>query len=166
MRMEWWILLSAYAVGLGLLFFLPKNKIRMAVVAILFKQVITFLLGLVVVEMGMLEYPVRLFASVSRTSFTYEYYFFPIICAIFIVYFPNDHRSIWIKMGYYVGYTSILTICEVMIEEYTELIEYIHWEWYVTWITVCLSFYFTRLFCLWFFMKGGFHIKTKERAGD
>lgn len=154
MRIEWWLLLTAYPVGIGVLFFIPKNKIRLAVVAFLFKQVITFLLGLVVVELGLLEYPVRLFASVNRTSFTYEYYFFPVICAIFNVWYPND-RSTLIQWGYYVGYTSILTILEVIFEKYTDLIEFIHWEWYVSWITICLSFYITRLFCIWFFTEGG-----------
>lgn len=152
MRIEWWILLSAYVVGIGILFFIPKNIIRLAVVAFLFKQVITFLFGLVVVELGLIEYPLRLFASVNRSSFTFEYFFFPIICAIFNVWYPNN-RSILIRLGYYVLYSSILTILEVIIEKYTDLIEYIHWEWYFSWITLCLTFYFTRLFCIWFFKR-------------
>ncbi|WP_231507700.1 CBO0543 family protein [Bacillus sp. UNC41MFS5] len=68
MKIEWWILLSVYAVATCILFFIPKNKIRLAVVAFLFKQVITFLIGLLVVEFGLIEYPVRSFASVNRTS--------------------------------------------------------------------------------------------------
>ena len=152
MRIEWWILLSSYVVSTGLVFFIPRNKIRLAVVAFLFKQVITFLLGLVAVEWGLLEYPVRLFASINRASFTFEYYAFPVICAVFNVWYPNN-RSTLIQFGYYAGYTSLLTIAEVMMEKHTDLIEYIHWEWYITWISVCLTFFMTRLFCVWFFAK-------------
>jgi hypothetical protein len=153
MRIEWWLLLSVYAVATGILFFIPKNKIRLAVVAFLFQQIITFLIGLVVVELGLLEYPVRLFASINRTSFTFEYYAFPVICAAFNVWYPND-RSTLIQLGYYAGFSSVLTIAEVIIEKYTNLIKYIHWEWYITWSTICLAFFLARLFCVWFFAEG------------
>jgi hypothetical protein len=153
MRIEWWLLLSVYVVATGILFFIPKNKIRLAVVAFLFQQIITFLIGLMVVELGLLEYPVRLFASINRTSFTYEYYAFPVVCAVFNVWYPND-RSTLTQLGYYVGFCSVLTIFEVIIEKYTHLIKYINWEWYITWITICLALFLARLFCVWFFSEG------------
>lgn len=153
MRIEWWILISVWVVATGMLFFIPKNKIRLAVVAFLFQQVITFLIGLVVVEFGLLEYPIRFFASINRTSFTYEYYAFPVICAAFNVWYPNN-RSTFIQVGYYVGVGSVLTIAEVIIEKYTELITFIHWEWYTSLISICLALFIARLFCVWFFKKG------------
>lgn len=109
MRIEWWLLLSVYAVATVIVFLISKNNFRLAVVAFLFTQVITFLIGLVVVELGLLKYPVRLFSSINRTSFTYEYYAFPVICAAFNVWYPNN-RSILIQLGYYVGFVSVLTI--------------------------------------------------------
>jgi hypothetical protein len=150
MRMEWWILLFVWVVATGILFFIPKNKRRLAVVAFLFQQIITFLIGLVVVEFGLLEYPVRLFPSVNRTSFTYEYYAFPVISAAFNVWYPNNRSNLF-QLGYYIGLASVLTIGEVIIEKYTELITYLHWEWYISWITICLAFFLVRLFCVWFF---------------
>ncbi|MDN4495500.1 CBO0543 family protein [Ureibacillus aquaedulcis] len=153
MRIEYWLLLSAYPIGMAILFFIPKNKIRLAVVAFLFTQLITFLLGLVVVELGLLQYPVRFFASINRASFTYEYFFLPVICALFNARYPSN-RSTLIQCGYYIGYTSILTISEILFEKYTDLIKYINWEWYITWVTVCLTFYLTRILSLWFFSKG------------
>ncbi|PKR86439.1 CBO0543 family protein [Heyndrickxia camelliae] len=152
MRLEWWILLAVYIVTTGIIFFIPKNKIRLAVVAFLFKQVITLLIGLVVVELGLLEYPIRLFASINRTSFTFEYYVFPVVCAVFNVWYPEEKRKL-IKISYYVIITSIMTILEVMIERYTALLQYIHWEWYVSWISLICTFIIARLFCVWFFAK-------------
>ncbi|MCM3569230.1 CBO0543 family protein [Neobacillus mesonae] len=153
MRMEWWILLSVYIVAAGILFFIPKNKIRLAAAAFLFNQVITFLIGLVVVELGLLEYPIRLFASINRASFTFEYLAFPVVCAAFSVWYPNNRRLLF-QYGYYAGFSSVLTIVEVIIEKYTDLIRYIHWEWYISWITICISLFIVRLFCVWFFAKG------------
>jgi hypothetical protein len=153
MRIEWWILLSVWAVATGILFFIPKNKIRLAVVAFLFQQIITFLTGSVVVEFGMLEYPVRLFPTVNRTSFTFEYYAFPVICAAFNVWYPNNQSNLG-QVGYYVGFSSVLTIAEVIIEKNTSLINYIHWDWYTSLITIGLALYIARKFCVWFFLKG------------
>jgi hypothetical protein len=153
MRIEWWILISVYVAATGVLFFIPKKKIRLSLVAFLFTQVITFLVGLVVVELGLLKYPVRCFASVNRTSFSYEYYALPVVCIAFNVWYPHT-RSLLYRMGYYLGYSSVLTIGEVIIEKYTNLIKYIHWEWYFTWISVCITFILVRLFCIWFFAKG------------
>ena len=150
MRIEWWILIAVYFVSTGILFFIPKQKIRLAVVAFLFKQIITFLIGLMVVELGWLEYPIRLFPSINRASFTFEFYAFPVICALFNTRYPNN-RSIPIKLSYYVLFCSVMTVVEVMIEKYTELITYVHWEWYFTWISLFITFYLSRLFCLWFF---------------
>ena len=152
MRIEWWTLLSLYAVATGILFFTPKNKIRLAVVAFLFTQVITFFIGLSVVQLGLLEYPVRTFASINRTSFDYEFYLFPVSCSIFNVWYPNN-RGPLIQLGYYTLSSTVLTIGEVIIEKYTELIKYIHWEWYISWITIFISFFLVRKFCVWFFSK-------------
>jgi hypothetical protein len=106
----------------------------------------------VVVQLGLLEYPVRTFATINRASFDYEYYFFPVTCAVFNTRYPNNRRTI-IQLGYYVGFSSVLTLAEVIIEKHTELIKYIHWEWYTTWITISISFFIVRLFCVWFFSK-------------
>ncbi|WP_324255005.1 CBO0543 family protein [Bacillus sp. REN16] len=150
MRLEWWILILVYIVATGILFFIPKNKVHLAVVAFLFKQFITFLIGLAVVEWGLLEYPIRLFASINRASFTFEYYAFPVLCALFNVRYPTN-RSTFIKFTYYATYCSVITLFEHYLEKYTELITYIHWDWYITWITLFISFYLSRLFCRWFF---------------
>lgn len=152
MRLEWWVFIFVYVFTTALLFFIPKDKIRLAVVAILFKQVLTFAVGLLVVEMGLLEYPVRVFASVSRASFTYEYYAYPVACAIFNVWYPNK-KNRFFQLVYYVVFSSVLTIGEVIIEKYTDILTYIHWDWYVTLITIFLTFFMTRLFCVWFFAK-------------
>jgi len=152
MRIEYWIILFVYILTTALIFIIPKRKFRLAVVAFLFKQFITSIVGLVVVQWGLLEYPIRLFPTVSRGSFTYEFFAFPVSCAIFTVFYPNQ-RSIWVKLGYYFTFTTVLTIGEVLIEKYTELIKYIHWEWYTSWFTILITFWMTREFCRWFFKK-------------
>jgi hypothetical protein len=157
MRIEWWIIISVYLIATVILLFIPKKRFRLAIFALLCKQVITYFIGLVVVELGLLEYPVRCFESVNRTSFLYEYYAYPVVCAAFNAWYPNNRRPLF-RFGYYVGYCSVLTMGEVIIEKHTQLIKYIHWEWYITWITLFITFYIVRLLCVWFF--------TKERVSN
>jgi hypothetical protein len=144
------ILLSVWVITIGLIFIIPRDKKRLAIVAFLFKQFITWFTGLVVVEYKLLSYPIRLFAEVNRASFTYEYFVYPLICGIFNVFYPNDRSKLY-KFGYYFAYCTVLTIPEIFIEKYTNLIVYLQWSWYWTWITLFITFMMSRGFCVWFF---------------
>ena len=44
----------------GLFMFIPKNKLREANLALFINQLITWLFGLLVVELRLIKYPVRL----------------------------------------------------------------------------------------------------------
>ncbi|MEH7307572.1 CBO0543 family protein [Neobacillus drentensis] len=150
MKLEWWILLAVWVLTLGLLLIIPKNKIRLAVTAFLFTQAITWILGLIVVEYGLITYPVRLFADVNRASFTYEFFVYPAVAGIFNVFYPYT-QSMFIKFLYFASYCTALTVPEIFIEKYTDLIEYLHWTWYCTWISLFLTFMVTRGFSVWFY---------------
>lgn len=137
-----------------LVLFVTKNRIREAIVIFFFKQFITWILGLAVVEYKLIAYPVRLFFSyASRTSFTFEYFIYPAICVVFVLHYPEG-RSGMRKFLYYSYFCTVMTIVEVLCEKYTQIIEYINWEWYVTWITLFITFYISRIFYVWFFRKG------------
>lgn len=130
--------------------FIPRNKIREAELAFLFKQLITWVTGLAVVELGLIEYPVRLFPYANKTSFSFEYFIYPSMCAIFNVNYP-EKKGAFGQFMYYFSYCTALTIIEVIVERYTEIIKYIHWNWLITWITLYLTFYMTRKYYIWFF---------------
>ena len=132
--------------------FVPKAKIREAELAFLFNQVITWLVGLAVVEFGLIEYPVRLFPHATRSSFTFEYFIYPSICAIFNVNYPEDKRTFG-QFMYYFYFCTTMTVIEVIIERYTTVLTYIHWTWYITWITLFITFYMTRKYYVWFFRQ-------------
>lgn len=130
--------------------FIPKNKIREAQVAFFFKQLLTWLLGLSVVQLRLIEYPVRLFPYANKTSFTFEYFVYPALCAIFNVHFP-ENKGTFSRFMYYFYYCTTISILEIFVERYTNILKYIHWTWYVTWITLFITFYMTRKYFVWFF---------------
>jgi hypothetical protein len=150
MILERSILVGVTIISLLLILVIPRDKIRLALVAFSVKQFITTILGHVVVESGALAYPVREFAQVNRTSFIYEFLAYPMLCAVFNVYYPTHRNRLW-QIGYYVLFCTVFTIIEVIIELNTNLILYIRWNWFWTWGTLLITFMITRVVCVAFF---------------
>lgn len=148
------VLTLAWAAAiLLLLFFTPRDKIREAQLIFMFKQVLTWLSGLLVVEFLLIEYPVREFSYATRASFGFEYFIYPAACVIFTLRFP-ENGSLIKKLGWYLFWPTWMTIVEVLIERNTNLILYINWSWYWTWLTLLLTFYIPRVYYKWFLKKG------------
>ena len=150
-KKEYTILISSWLIGIVLLItYIPRNKVKQSTVGFLFHQVLTWLFGLLVVEKGLIKYPVRLFKKAHKTSFTFEYFVFPALSALFNVRFPEKVNWFY-KAVYYFCYPTIITLLEVYAEKRTKLIEYIKWNSIYSFITMFLSFYVSRRFYLWFF---------------
>ena len=130
--------------------FIPQEKRRHSHVAFLFKQFLTWFSGLVVANLGLIEYPVRFFQDANKASFTFEFMAFPVICAFFNIYYPEFETKA-IKLRYYFSFCTVLTIIELIFENYTQLIKYIHWSGYLTWFSILVTLYISRLYYRWFF---------------
>ncbi|MDX5476364.1 MAG: hypothetical protein LPK00_12590 [Bacillaceae bacterium] len=150
MSIEFMLLYILYAITFISLAFIPKNKWREASIAFSFQQCITWFFGLIVVQFNLIAYPVRELANVNGTSFLFEFIMFPIISSFFCVFYPL-RKSRWMKFVYYSSFCTVLTILEVFFEKFTNLIHYIQWDWYVTWITVFGAFLLIWKFYKWFF---------------
>ena len=136
---------------IALFLFVPKNKLREALVVYTFTLFLGFFIGLFIVQMKWIEYPARiLFRYADKTEFTFEFLLYPAICVLFILHYPWKKNYIT-QLGYFVAYSSIMTLFEVLIEHYTQLIHYIKWTWYWKWVTIFLTFYLSRLFYVWLF---------------
>ena len=145
------ILVAAWALTIiMLILFIPKSRIREAQLAFLFMQVITWVLGLLVVEFRLITYPVEFFKYATKSSFTFEYFIYPSICAVFNVNFPH-YKSNLRKVMHYFSFCTTMTIIEIICLKYTNIIKYIHWTWYITWISLFISFYISRNYYIWFF---------------
>ena len=132
--------------------YIPKDKIREGMLAFLYKQIVTWLFGLLVVEKGLIKYPVRFFKKANKTSFSFEYFIYPSMCAIFNIHYPENHNRVT-KFFYYLFHAGLLTTTEVLAERYTKLIKYVKWKWYWSFLTMGLSYYSSRIFYRWFFKE-------------
>lgn len=139
------------ATTISLFVLIPKAKVGLALVAFLFAQALTWPMGLFTVDMGWIQYPIRFFENANYASFTFDYFFLPVMCVYFNIYFPEG-KGLLRRTAHYTIFCTAMALLELLFLHHTNLIRYIHWNAYWTWITLWVNFYITRKFCLWFFM--------------
>lgn len=153
MQIDHLILYILYAITFMSLAYIPKSKWREASLAFSFQQCITWFLGLLVVELNLIEYPVRELAKVNRTSFLFEFIQYPLISSFYCIYYPLT-RSTRITILYTSTFCTALVIPEILFEKYTDLISYVHWEWYVSWLSMYITLTILWHFYKWYFKLG------------
>ncbi|WP_396265821.1 CBO0543 family protein [Halobacillus shinanisalinarum] len=96
---------------------------------------LAIILGVLVVEGHLITYPVSLYKH-FQSSVLFEFLLFPVLCTYYYQtsYFTGVFGMVW-QAGVYSG---VLTIVEFCLERYTELIKYLQWDWYYTFISVFL----------------------------
>lgn len=132
------------------LWFIPRKHCAKAIFIFLLTQFFSWILGLVVVEFGYLDYPVREFAKANSTSFLFEFFILPVITIFFILNYPKD-KPLKTRALYAVSFVSIFTFAESILEKYTLIIHYYSWQWYCTWISMALLFYVVMTIYKWYF---------------
>lgn len=145
------ILFYSWVISIILLIvFVPKSKIREAQVIFFFKQMLSWLFGLTVVERRYINYPVRLFPYANRASFTFEYFVYPCLCILFNLYYPYN-KGIIAATLHYIFFSGSITVLEYILEKKTQLIKYKNWSWYWTFSTLALTYYMSHKYYTWFF---------------
>ncbi|WP_141336667.1 MULTISPECIES: CBO0543 family protein [unclassified Paenibacillus] len=145
------LLITVVMISFGIIWLIPKEQRLKANFVFLFAGLPVWILGLLVVELGLIEYPVRELHQVNRTSFIFEYLALPVLCALFTARYPEG-APVWKRIGYYVLFCSALTIAEYMIQKYTLLIRYVRlWDWYWTFVSEAFVFWLTRRAAVLFF---------------
>ncbi len=143
-------LVSAWIISAISIWFIPKEKRAQASFIFLMTQFFTWTIGLTVVELGLIQYPVRELSKANATSFSFEYFILPVIIIFFIIHYP-DNKPLKAKILYYISFSSSITIVEYFIEKHTLIIKYHSWNWYWTWITITALFYIVMSLYKWFF---------------
>jgi len=118
------------------------------VVVFLFQCFFDFLCGSPVVNLKLLEYPVRLLPQWYNTSILFEIWIFPILCILF-----NQiarRRRLGAIIGYALLFSAGITAVEYQLERVTNLIRYIHWSWFISFYTMTITFLLSRVFIAFF----------------
>ncbi|WP_456276056.1 CBO0543 family protein [Bacillus sp. AK128] len=108
------------------------------------KGYISSFIGTVVVRNNQLSYPVRFMRKFFRISILFDYLLFPLICVFFNRVTVNKNSLATI--GYAIVFSLPMTILEVILERFTDLIKYKNnWSWLITLITLTITFLFVRV---------------------
>ncbi|WP_339148382.1 CBO0543 family protein [Sutcliffiella sp. BMC8] len=145
------ILILSVLISILLFFIAAKRNLRRSVVVLLFVQTYTWISGLLVAEFNLIKYPVKiLFKKSYKGSFEYEHIVFPAYCVLFCKFYPHKMGKLT-KTVYYSGFTSFITFLEIFAVRKTNTIKLIHWNLWMSALTIAATFFFTVSFEKWFF---------------
>ncbi|MBI0580025.1 hypothetical protein IEC97_21940 [Neobacillus cucumis] len=151
MLVERIILIAMWLSGfVGWILLIPRNNRSKAILALLMFQAIIWLCDIPSFQLGLLSAPVREFPKATDLPFTVDYFFYPVLFSIYYVH-KKRKGSLWYRIIYFFVWVSIITLYDIVIERYTDLLEYDLLPWYGMWIYMGFLFYISQVCCNWFF---------------
>jgi hypothetical protein len=161
---ERWIMIFSLCAAIYLLIkFVPLQKIRDAIILFLSLQMLTWPLGLIAVEMKWIEYPVQLLPNINQTnksSLWFEFFFFPVLSIVFSLQYPRNNNKLLI-FKHFLLFTGLFTVLEVVIERYTDLVQYNKWKWYWSFFSIWIVLFINHRYYIWF-KKGLVEVSSHE----
>ncbi|WP_169802783.1 CBO0543 family protein [Neobacillus soli] len=162
MPIEYLIIILMWVIGvISFVKFTPKNHHRRVIFAVLVCQSLTWLNTLFHVKFNLLSFPVRELPKATDVLVTTEYLFYPLVCGFYIISVPKKVNN-YLRPFYLSLWVSGLTIFDVIIEKYTNLIVYVHYDWYWTWLDFFCLFAVVNIIYHWFFKEKAQPREDKE----
>ncbi|WP_146250328.1 CBO0543 family protein [Paenibacillus flagellatus] len=149
MTVERFVLTALWVISLSVCPAIPKRKRREAWIALLACQAMTWVSTMLHVWFGLLKFPVREFPKATDLNFTTEFFFYPFLCALYVISEPKG--SGWVRFGHLAVWLTVVSVIDQAIVSFTDLIRYEHYAWYWTWITFGLLFAVTNAYVRMFF---------------
>jgi hypothetical protein len=134
--------------GVGLLlipFAFKREKLKDWLLIFFLKGYISSFLDQIIVKKKRVSYPVRFMSKYFDSSILFDYLLFPILC---VFYNRTSEKSniISIFLQSFI-YSTPMTVLEVILEKYTNLIKYNkNWNWLITYSALVVTFLFVRGF--------------------
>ena len=150
MILEHWILVAMWLLGfLGFIMFIPRKDRRKGLLAFLMFQAIIWLCDMPAFKYDLLRAPVRELPKATDLPLTIDYFFYPVLFSIF--YVNKRVGSLWSRFTYFLVWISASALFDIVIERYTDLLEYEILKWYGMWIYIGFLFYVSQVCCNWFY---------------
>jgi len=156
MRMEHLILLLMWLFGfVGFILFVPKKDSRKGILAFMMFQAIIWLCDMPAFKYDLLRAPVRELPKASDLPLTIDYFFYPVLFSIFYVH-RRVEGSLGSRITYFLVWVSAASLLDIVIERYTDLLEYKFLKWYGMWMYIGFLFYISQVCCNWFYKDKAF----------
>lgn len=151
MKIEYFILACMWIFGfIGFILFIPRKDRRKGFLALMIFQAFIWLCDMPSFKYGLLSAPVREFPKATDLAITINYFFYPVL---FSIYYVNQkpQGTKWTRSTYFFVWTSAITMFDIIIEKYTNLLEYGLLTWYGMWIYIVFLYFVSQSCCNWFF---------------
>ncbi|WP_026568348.1 CBO0543 family protein [Bacillus sp. UNC41MFS5] len=164
MSVDYVIIILMWVIGIiAYIFFTPKKRYRKVLVTLLICQALLWVNSLFHVEFNLLAFPVREFPKATDLLITTEYFFYPLLSGLYIAYEPK-RSSYLIRLIYLSVWSSVIAIYDQMLVNYTNLVEYVHYAWYFTWLDFFCIYAATNVIYQWFFKDKEYFRQDQEAA--
>ncbi|MFP7298963.1 CBO0543 family protein [Neobacillus niacini] len=151
MRMEHMILVAMWLFGIiGFFLFVPRKDWRKGFLAFLMFQAIIWLCDMPAFKYDLLRAPFRELPKAADLPLTIDYFFYPVLFAIYYVH-RKIGASLIVRFTYYFVWVTAAALFDIVLERYTDLLEYEILKWYGMWIYIGFLFYVSQVCCNWFF---------------
>lgn len=117
MRIEYFIYIAIAVLSILSILYIPKEKIRKALLSLLAFQTSTWFTSIILVQRNKITYSVRELSKANSTSFSFEFFILPLLCIFFNLHFPED-KSFYEKLRYYISFLLPFSLVEYFTEKY------------------------------------------------
>jgi hypothetical protein len=156
LSIERFITVAIAAISIVSVFYIPKEKYRLALISFLLFQAISWATSLIHIEIGLLENPVREFSRATQNSFINLFLFYPMAYTWFIIIFPHNKSAIK-KILHYFIFVSFFVWYGYFRAVYTDLANLLKLSLFshviLFYIEFSVYFITCRTFILWFSKK-------------
>jgi hypothetical protein len=164
MKIEYFIYIAIAVLSILSVPYIPKEKIKKALLSLLTFQTSTWFTSIMLVERNKITYPIREFTKATSVNFIPQFIFYPTIFMWFILLFPHN-KNLAFKILHYMTFVSIMVWFIYFAAKYTNINKY----------TTSLDYYFVsqayfrnfiqyaicHLYTSWFFKEGKFALRSE-----
>lgn len=126
-----------------------KDKSRESLFLFLAAQAVSWPLTILLVFVGSMESPVRLFPKATDSNFIIPFAFFPAVFVAYYFHYPCNKSRI-LQIAYTLAVTGGSALVHVTVQKYTNLLLYITYSGYKAWPMLVISFYVIRIYADWY----------------
>lgn len=149
MSREFFILACSWVISLVTLLSISKGKTRLIQISYLFTQALAWLFEFILVLFRLVEFPYREFKIATKMSFSLYYLIFPIVGVLFIQFYPKQPTKLKVLL-YYLLISMVIPTYTSLAERYSNLFQFINWNWGIHVLADMLIFYTVKKFVFWF----------------
>jgi uncharacterized membrane protein len=169
MTIERFILIAIALLSIATVFYIPKNKYRLALISFFTFQFITWAGSVIVVQFGLFEFPVREFVRATKVGVIQNFLFVPMIFTWFILLFPH-HSILPKKIFHYILFVSINVGFIYFISVYTDLEKFKKGTPLISalflYIRILVYFIGCHIYISWFSKKDNLSPGAKNHASN